>query len=435
MGSACSCAESNIQKNAKEILKFRKEISVKLNAYSFDNTNKDEFVNKICKENNIQKTMAESWVNLYTEYMVCVGFNYNKSPSRTVKEQMTENLERMLAIPYELLQVWRVHVLYTKKYEDFCNIVTNNGNKCIPFKPPKVVWKTADPTTINNFFKLNHSIMTAAFTKRKGELDSLFVFQSSYLKNTLHFCLCETVGNSNIVQNIITAYNNEANNENGVFKMQARDINSMKTLSANIENMIFKSVVPYEPVQNSEWKITSNVYGNAIQKSVAFQNFTFPQDFELQFGIDHLLSLSKAHMYIHEYRKFLFCAFVGNTSLCPSEQVDLVWHYHQSFTSSYRDFSKMYMNCEVYGHNPSDGSESDSAKYTNVYNLALEYIMSSFGDINQECWPTAELRFNQVYRWYNHHLFMGQTRLFKEGKTYTTTKVVNRNIYLGCYMG
>ncbi|MFO0515325.1 MAG: hypothetical protein ACK5YA_00570 [bacterium] len=435
MGSSCGCNPSNVERNAKEILKYKKIISEKLMKYSFDGSNKDEFINKVCKENNINKDIAKIWIDLYLEYMICIGFNYDKTPSKAVKKQMDEDMNRILAIPYELLQIWRVHVLYTKKYEEFCDIVTRGGNKAIPFIPPKQVWKSADPNTISSFFRFNHSLMSHAFAKKKTEIDSIFVFQSSYLKNTLHFCLYDSVEDS-ITQRIVNAYNVEANNENGVFKMAARDINSMKTLSANIENMIFRAVVPNEPIGNYEWHITENVYGNAIQKVPVFQNLSLPANFVVNFGIDHLLSLNRANDYVNEYKKFLFVSFVGNASLCPSEQVDLVWHYHQCYTKQYRDFSKMIMNTEVYGHNPIDGSESDFNKYKEVYNLTLTYLISSFGNLNTICWPHQELRFSQIYRWYNHHQFMSQTRIYQEGKIYqTTTKTVQRNIYLGCSIG
>lgn len=433
MGNSCGCGPNNIEKNAKEILKYKKLLSEKLLKYNFDSTNPDEFINKICKENNVNKDIAKIWRDLYIEYMICIGFNYDKTPSKAIKKQMDEDLNRMLAIPYELLQVWRIHILYTKKYEEFCDIVTR-GNKCIPFLPPKQIWKSADPNILNNFFRFNHSLMAIAFSKKKSEIDTLFIFQSAYLKNTLHFCLCESI-NDNIVNKVINSYNNEVNNQNGIFKMASRDINSMKSLSANIENMIFRSVVPNEPISRFDWNITENVYGTAREKVAVFQNLSLPSNFVLNFGIDHLLSLNKANEFVDEYKKFLFVSVVGNISLCPSEQVDLVWHFHQSYVNDYRSFSKMVMNNNVFGHNPSDGTEEDSKKYHDLYNLTLNYIYSSFGSINNNCWPITEVRFNQIYRWYNHHMFISQTRLGNEGKIYTSTKVVNRNIFVGCYIG
>ena len=434
MGSSCGCSQSNVEKNAKEISRYRKSISDKLKTYSFDSSNPKEFINKVCKENNINEQTAAIWIDLYLYYMILVGFNYDKTPTKSVKTRMAEKFERMLAIPYELLQIWKTHILYTKKYEEFCDIVTKGGEKCIPFYPPKTVWKSGDPNEINNYFRFNHSVMAKAFDKKKSEFDSLFVFQSAYLKNTLHYCFCENIGD-NLFTRIVTAYNNEANNQNGIFKMTTRDISSIKVLSTNIEQMIFRNCVPNENEGYVEWNVTNNVYGTAIQKVPVFQNLNLPRDFTTKFMEDHLLSRKKANEYISEYKKFLFCAFIGNISLCPSEQVDLVWHYHQLHTKEYREFSKMIMNTEVYGHNPSDGTEKDFNKYKEVYNTTLNYITSAFGNLNPEVWPNVDIRFSQIYRWYNHHQFMAQTKIWKEGNIVTTTKVVHQNVLLGCYIG
>ena len=374
--------------------------------------------------------------------MICLGFNYDKSPSKAVKQQQAESIDRNLSIPYEILQVWRIHVLYTKKYEEFCLLVSNSGNKFIPFVPPKQIWKKADPKTLNAYFRFNHDLMAKAFTKNKKDIDSLFVFQSSYLKNTLHFCLCESIS-PNMVGNVVAAYNNEVNNQNGVFKKSTRDINGIKELSASIENMIFKVCVADEPVNHNvkNWNATNNVYGAAREKVTVFQNLNLPLNFNTNFGIEHLLSLNKANEYVEEYKKFLFMNYVQKgTAFCPSEQVDLVWHYHQNHTKEYKDFSSMYMDTEVYYHNPSDGSESDGNKFKNVYDDTLRFLEAAFGPYNPEIWPKKEIRFSQYYRWFNHHLFLSQTSLWKNegqknGKIFTSNKVYNRDIYVGCYVG
>ena len=207
MGNSCGCSPSQLELNAKEILRYKGSISANLKKYSFDSTNAKEFLNKVIKENNINESTAQIWINLYIDYMICLGFNYDKSPSKAVKQQQAESIDRNLSFPYEILQVWRIHVLYTKKYEEFCLLVSNSGNKFIPFVPPKQIWKKADPKTLNAYFRFNHDLMAKAFTKNKKDIDSLFVFQSSYLKNTLHFCLCESIS-PNMVGNVVAAYNN-----------------------------------------------------------------------------------------------------------------------------------------------------------------------------------------------------------------------------------
>lgn len=436
MGSCCSNSDSNVIVNSKAsyILIYQKEISQFLENYSFDSTNKNEFINKICKENNINQDVAEIWLRIYLNYMIILGFNYSKSNNRSVqncKEQ--EDIFKFLSIPFEIIQVWRLHVLYTNKYEELCKIVSNNAINHIPFLPPKLIWKSMEPEKLNTYFRNNHSLISSVFKESKTNIDSLFVFQSTYLKNTVNFCLD---ANSNDISKVINAYNIEFNKEDGIFRTDSRDIKSLKQLSANIENMIFRTIIPNDPVKNYEWNMTNNVEGFALQKSITFQNLKLPTNFVVNFGIDHLLSLDKATEYVNEYKKFMYLTFILKQSLCPSEQVDLVWHFHQLYTKEYREFSQFYFNCNVLGHNPSDGSENDSRIYIAQYNLVIDNILKFFGSLNADCWPNSEIRFSQLYRWYNHHMFMSNTKLWLEGKiVYTNTLNNNNNLFLGCYIG
>lgn len=433
MGNCCE--PSQIERNATEIRRYKKSIETSLNAYKFVEANPDSFVQKIVKENGVTSDIAKIWLEIYIDYMVWLGFNYDTTPKKKIKKLMDEDMNRFLALPYEILQVWRVHVLYTNKYQEFCDIVTNKGNNCIPFTAPKPLWKSLDPTILNKNFRFNHDLLVKINPKRKADIDTLFVFQSSYLKNTLHYNLCESIG-GNIVRNIVGAYEREVNNSNGIFKMETRDLNSLKSLSANIENMIFSSVVPNQPAEAMyQWPLTENVYGAVREKSTMFQNIQFPSNFEISFGIDHLLSLKQVYHYVDEYKKFLFVSYATNDIHCPSEQVDLVWHYHMLFTKEYRLFSKLHMGKDVFAHNPSDGTVNDYENYKKVYEKTVNFLFSAFGSINQEVWPRVEVRFSQMYRWYNHHHFISQTSYWTQGKRYTNTKVTNTRMYVGCYIG
>ena len=90
---------------------------------------------------------------------------------------------------------------------------------------------------------------------------------------------------------------------NSVIKRIMKDLNSLKTLSASIENMIFSNIPISPPVSQQPWNITDQVYGTAREKATLFQNAELPQDFFLNFGIDHLLSQSESQGYIEEYKK------------------------------------------------------------------------------------------------------------------------------------
>jgi hypothetical protein len=421
---------TNLEKNAVEIIKYSKSISKNLNQYSFD-TQPKEFINKIMKENNVNEEIAKNWLSTYVDYMVILGFYYSKNVNQSIKFK-EESITRNMAIPYELLQVWRLHVLYTKKYEEFCSIITSNTTNCIPFYPPKLVWKSGDPKVISEFFRLNHGLMSRIYANSKSVLNSLFIFQSAFLKNNIHYCL--DYGNP-IISKVREFYNKESNNQNGIFKVSNRSIESLRSFSNDLENNLFKYVLPSEPLNNHDWKVTNNVTGIELQKSYVFENANLPNNFVMNFGVDHLLSLDKANLYVKEYKKYLYLCFIQKKSFCPSEQVDLVWHYHQLYTKEYREFSKMYLNINVFGHNPSDGTKEESIKYNNMYNDTLNTLRNYFGFVNEICWPISDIRFNQVFQWYNHHYFMSQTTAWNNSEN---TKNVNKNVvnvYSGCYRG
>lgn len=54
---------------------------------------------------------------------------------------------------------------------------------------------------------------------------------------------------------------------------------------------------------------------------------------------ENLIDQTIANEWVFEYRKFLYLAFISTQPVSPSEQVDQVWHLHQTMTEHYRSFS------------------------------------------------------------------------------------------------
>jgi hypothetical protein len=108
--------------------------------------------------------------------------------------------------------------------------------------------------------------------------------------------------------------------------------------------------------------------------------------------------------YIEEYAKFMTMIFFSKKPLTPSEEVDYVWHIHQSLTFNYRFFcSKVFGNFIV--HVPTVGGQQESDKHSNMYSETLEFYKFLFKDFPPVgIWPSLEDRFdpnNFVGSWYS----------------------------------
>ena len=81
-------------------------------------------------------------------------------------------------------------------------------------------------------------------------------------------------------------------------------------MADRIQQMI-DSTIPFESYPGrSDWLISENIQGPARFKSESFQNINFPDNFVVNFGKDHILSIPRSETYIDEYKKFLYLAYV-----------------------------------------------------------------------------------------------------------------------------
>ena len=73
----------------------------------------------------------------------------------------------------------------------------------------------------------------------------------------------------------------------------------------------------------------------------------FLKKFTENFCSDHFLPMELGSQYIDNYKRFLFLMSVTKKTQTPSEEVDLVWHYHLLYIEEYLKFSKeiMGLNC------------------------------------------------------------------------------------------
>eukprot|EP00347_Sterkiella_histriomuscorum_P000096 403377199 len=108
----------------------------------------------------------------------------------------------------------------------------------------------------------------------------------------------------------------------------------------------------------------------------------------------YFLSKDLALRYIKEYKSFLMLASVSLKQVTPSEQVDYVWHMHQSFcTKQYREdcfqvFGRLLKHC------PTMGTQQDLKRFDDQYTQTLQYYKDFF-EIQPDplVWETFENRF------------------------------------------
>lgn len=100
-----------------------------------------------------------------------------------------------------------------------------------------------------------------------------------------------------------------------------------------------------------------------------------------------------ARQAVTEYAKFIYLMQFTKASLTPSDEVDLVWHFHMANSKSYHAMGK-----EIFGkfihHNPTQGGEQENQKFNEWYNYTLFLYEKVLGSKpSPRFWPKAEKRF------------------------------------------
>ena len=245
MGACESCSSQETKVKNDLYRYYKNKVNPFLAAYNFDEGMKGAFLNRICKENEVSQNVAQVWIDLYNLYMVYLGWLI--FPNKKMKK--SASIETYMVAPYEILQVWRAHVLFSKKYQELCKIVTNNTTEFIDFVPPKQIWrKEGNLENLRRSLKINMDFLAFIGKEHMNAINSLFIFQSCYLKNCLHFNLEKggTGRGDQIYKNLVDAYEREFQNPNGIFaiQQQQKDLNSLKDLMLRIEALIINCTIP-----------------------------------------------------------------------------------------------------------------------------------------------------------------------------------------------
>jgi len=102
---------------------------------------------------------------------------------------------------------------------------------------------------------------------------------------------------------------------------------------------------------------------------------------------------AKAARAVSEYRRFVFLAMTAGHVVCPSDEVDEVWHLHLTYTRSYRAFCSDVLG-RALDHDPSQGGAAELAKHRQMYAQTLASYQRIFGESPPaDLWPSVDERF------------------------------------------
>ena len=95
-----------------------------------------------------------------------------------------------------------------------------------------------------------------------------------------------------------------------------------------------------------------------------------------------------------EYKRFVFLTMTAGRSMCPSEQVDQVWHLHLTYTRSYwKRFCGEVLGSPLH-HDPTGGGAEEGRKHCAMYADTLLAYRDAFGEEPPaDLWPSADQRF------------------------------------------
>ena len=433
MGQTCYCCNNNLNLEMESVLNFKNKIGDIALGHVIDIGN-DSFAKKICKENSFyDMRAAHLWVHLYKVFMIYLAWQFDQYYQN---KKATPEMSSYLCLPFEVLQVWKLHVLYTENYMDFCLKLTNRQLTHFNFMQPFLTWKYQNIKVVRKNFEVNKRYIQALANVDKRAINAIFVFQASYLKNILNFNIYERTSTSKFVVEI---FQQElfANNLN-MLKIKAKNLESLVVLADQIENVIKNCITADDNIEPPKpWRLSEKFATEEnLKEAEIIQNMELAPDFAYFFARHHLMSLKMANLFIDEYKKYVFLVRVTKRFQTPSEETDQVWHYHISYLNEYIAFSRNIMKKTFHHHNPSEGKANDDKVYIDFYKLTKDDLKAYFDDVNTIAWPESQIRFTKFYKWKTFPYFAKESgiwnqRIFeKSNENYDVSSVGN-----GCING
>lgn len=101
---------------------------------------------------------------------------------------------------------------------------------------------------------------------------------------------------------------------------------------------------------------------------------------------------------IHEYLRFIYLAAVSDSSICPADAVDQVWHLHLLYTQSYwEDMYEGVLGKKIH-HGPTRGGKTESEKFHKLYIHTLDVYKNEFKeDAPNDIWLSTNEQFSRKH--------------------------------------
>jgi len=129
-------------------------------------------------------------------------------------------------------------------------------------------------------------------------------------------------------------------------------------------------------------------------ESLEIDDPTSPLPFSVRLARENGWSLRYTQRVLIEYKRFVFLAASAGHSVCPSEEVDAVWHLHLCYTRSYwHDLCRDTLVRPLH-HDPTRGGKDQLAHHQTMYDQTLSTYRQFFGQLPpDDIWPVTVERF------------------------------------------
>jgi hypothetical protein len=99
---------------------------------------------------------------------------------------------------------------------------------------------------------------------------------------------------------------------------------------------------------------------------------------------------------IEEYRRFCYLAMVAGHEVTPSDEVDLAWHLHMTYTRDYWGPFRKALGRPLH-HGPTRGGKCDAARFEANYEATLWSYEKEFDtEPPKTIWQPCEVRFGKA---------------------------------------
>ena len=196
----------------------------------------------------------------------------------------------------------------------------------------------------------------------------------------------------NIEERIVDVKNKLIEMKAEAMEENAKEGNLEDEIARTNAEAMFKENCKHELLQRRESVLPGTKSLKQVLEFVRFNEFM-----EQSLANEMAMTLEGARQAIMEYVKFIYLMQYSHASITPSDEVDLVWHFHMTHTKMYHLMGKEIFDRFIH-HNPTEGGEQESKKYNEWYNYTLYLYEKVLGEKPPaRFWPKAERRFSHDY--------------------------------------